>query len=203
MDSEAGLEDADLIVAADGANSRTRLRHAGRVRAGARPAQVPLHLARHHPDIQGLHLRLRAHRAWLVPDPRLPVQPRSLHGHRRDARGDLEERTVSTGSTPRSSIAFCERLFARYLDGHALQSNANHLRGSAWLNFNRVHLQALARRQARADRRRGAYGPLLHRLRHQARHGGCDIADAATSTGGSSLDCGAAARTTPSAASRC
>ena len=36
------------------------------------------------------------------------------------------------------SIAFCERLFGRYLGGHALQSNADHLRGSAWLNFHRV-----------------------------------------------------------------
>jgi len=37
------------------------------------------------------------------------------------------------------SIAKCEQLFAKYLDGHALQSNAAHLRGSAaWLNFPRV-----------------------------------------------------------------
>ncbi|MBV8618808.1 MAG: bifunctional salicylyl-CoA 5-hydroxylase/oxidoreductase [Curvibacter sp.] len=36
-------------------------------------------------------------------------------------------------------VAFCERLFARYLDGHALISNAKHLRGSAiWINFPRV-----------------------------------------------------------------
>jgi anthraniloyl-CoA monooxygenase len=35
-------------------------------------------------------------------------------------------------------IAFCERLFARYLDGHPLMSNARHLRGSAWINFQRV-----------------------------------------------------------------
>ena len=32
----------------------------------------------------------------------------------------------------------CEELFAGYLDGHRLMSNAAHLRGSAWLNFNRV-----------------------------------------------------------------
>ncbi|MDP6774040.1 MAG: bifunctional salicylyl-CoA 5-hydroxylase/oxidoreductase [Rhodospirillales bacterium] len=32
----------------------------------------------------------------------------------------------------------CEELFARYLDGHRLMSNAAHPRGSAWLNFNRV-----------------------------------------------------------------
>ena len=37
------------------------------------------------------------------------------------------------------SIAFCEKLFARYLDGHKLMSNASHQRGSAqWINFPRV-----------------------------------------------------------------
>jgi len=37
------------------------------------------------------------------------------------------------------SIAACETLFAKYLDGHALQSNASHLVGSAaWLNFRRI-----------------------------------------------------------------
>ena len=37
-----------------------------------------------------------------------------------------------------ASIAFCEKLFGKYLDGHKLITNAKHLRGSAWLNFNRV-----------------------------------------------------------------
>ena len=32
----------------------------------------------------------------------------------------------------------CERIFAKYLGGHRLMSNASHLRGSAWLNFPRV-----------------------------------------------------------------
>ncbi len=37
------------------------------------------------------------------------------------------------------AIAFCEKLFAKYLDGHALISNATHLRGSAnWIRFPRV-----------------------------------------------------------------
>lgn len=37
------------------------------------------------------------------------------------------------------SIAACEKLFGEYLDGHALQSNASHLVGSAaWLNFRRI-----------------------------------------------------------------
>jgi anthraniloyl-CoA monooxygenase len=36
------------------------------------------------------------------------------------------------------SCRTCERIFERYLGGHRLMSNATHLRGSAWLNFPRV-----------------------------------------------------------------
>ncbi len=36
------------------------------------------------------------------------------------------------------SIAVCERIFAGYLGGHSLMTNARHIRGSAWLNFPRV-----------------------------------------------------------------
>ena len=39
------------------------------------------------------------------------------------------------------TIAACERIFARNLGGHRLMTNARHLRGSAWLNFNRVLCQ--------------------------------------------------------------
>ncbi len=42
--------------------------------------------------------------------------------------------TMSKGE----SIAACERIFAKYLGGHGLTSNARHLRGSGWLNFPRV-----------------------------------------------------------------
>ncbi len=45
----------------------------------------------------------------------------------------LEEMSQEDG------IKFCEKLFAKYLDGHALISNATHLRGSAiWIRFPRV-----------------------------------------------------------------
>jgi anthraniloyl-CoA monooxygenase len=38
-----------------------------------------------------------------------------------------------------AAIALCERIFAKYLDGHALMSNATHLPGpQAWLNFRRI-----------------------------------------------------------------
>lgn len=36
------------------------------------------------------------------------------------------------------SVAFCEKLFADNLQGAKLMTNARHLRGSAWLNFQRV-----------------------------------------------------------------
>ncbi|WP_265571641.1 bifunctional salicylyl-CoA 5-hydroxylase/oxidoreductase [Sphingomicrobium nitratireducens] len=37
------------------------------------------------------------------------------------------------------AVALCEKIFARYLDGHPLVSNATHLRGSAvWLKFRRI-----------------------------------------------------------------
>jgi len=40
------------------------------------------------------------------------------------------------------AIALCERIFAKYLDGKALLSNAAHLKGpEAWLNFRRIVCQ--------------------------------------------------------------
>ncbi len=40
--------------------------------------------------------------------------------------------------TQDETIATCERVFAKYLDGHPLMRNARHLRGSAWIRFPRV-----------------------------------------------------------------
>jgi len=36
------------------------------------------------------------------------------------------------------NIAFCERIFAKHLDGQRLMSNARHTRGREWINFPRV-----------------------------------------------------------------
>ncbi|MGI9488730.1 MAG: bifunctional salicylyl-CoA 5-hydroxylase/oxidoreductase [Geminicoccaceae bacterium] len=40
--------------------------------------------------------------------------------------------------TQEQSIAVCERIFESHLGGHRLMSNANHIRGSAWISFPRV-----------------------------------------------------------------
>ena len=36
------------------------------------------------------------------------------------------------------SIAFCENVFSEVLEGASLMTNARHMRGSAWLNFQRL-----------------------------------------------------------------
>ena len=36
------------------------------------------------------------------------------------------------------TIAICEQIFAKFLGGHSLMTNANHIRGSAWIRFPRV-----------------------------------------------------------------
>ena len=42
------------------------------------------------------------------------------------------------GMNQQETIAVCEKIFARHLGGHSLMTNANHIRGSAWIQFPRV-----------------------------------------------------------------
>ncbi|MBS0365354.1 MAG: bifunctional salicylyl-CoA 5-hydroxylase/oxidoreductase [Proteobacteria bacterium] len=132
--------DADLIVAADGVNSRTRGRFADSFQ----------------PDIDVRKCRY----IWLGTTQKFAAFTfafeQTEHGwfqiHAYQFSPDLATVIVETreetwkahgldSCNTAQSIDFCQRLFARYLDGHALQSNANHLRGSAWLNFSRVSCQ--------------------------------------------------------------
>jgi len=127
----------DLIVAADGVNSLIRKKYA----------------AQFQPDIDLRQCRY----IWLGSRQKLDAFTFAfeetqwgwfqLHAYRFDA--DLSTFIVETReevwrgagldqADQAASIAFCERVFAKYLDGHSLMSNARHLRGSAWLNFNRV-----------------------------------------------------------------
>ena len=137
VDSEQPYADADLIVAADGVNSRTRGRHAEIFK----------------PDIDVRKCRF----IWLGTTQKFPAFTFAFesteHGwfqiHAYQFSTELSTVIVETREeTWRAhgldrydvdqSIEFCERLFAKYLGGQKLMSNARHLRGSAWLNFNRV-----------------------------------------------------------------
>ena len=132
---------ADLVIASDGINSRIRTRYA----------------AAFQPDIDVRRCRF----VWLGTrktfDAFTFAFEQTEHGwfqaHAYKYEGGLSTFIVETpeevwnahglGSmSQEEGIAFCERLFARYLDGHRLMSNAAHLRGSAiWIRFPRVICQ--------------------------------------------------------------
>ncbi len=133
----ADYPDADLIVASDGINSRLRQQH----------AEV------FQPDIVTRPNRF----IWLgttrLFDAFNFLFEKTEHGWFQAHVYKFDEQTTTfIVETPErvwkahgldqadtaASIAFCERLFAKHLDGHPLLSNARHLRGSAWLNFQRV-----------------------------------------------------------------
>jgi anthraniloyl-CoA monooxygenase len=139
LPDEAALAGADLVVAADGINSTIRRKYA----------------AHFEPDID---LRACTY-IWL--GTRRPFDAftfyfvESAHGwyqaHCYPFGQGWSTFIVETteavwradglkNASGEETIAFCERLFAPYLDGHGLVSNAEHLRGSAaWLNFPRVN----------------------------------------------------------------
>ncbi|MGE5739245.1 MAG: bifunctional salicylyl-CoA 5-hydroxylase/oxidoreductase [Betaproteobacteria bacterium] len=141
VDDECALADdfhADMIVAADGINSRLRERYAASFR----------------PDIDLRRCRF----VWLGTKKRFDAFTfafeKTSHGwfqaHAYQYDGDTSTFIVETPEevwraagidrmSQQEGIAFCERLFARYLDGNPLLSNAAHLRGSAiWIRFPRV-----------------------------------------------------------------
>jgi len=137
IDEPEAFGDADLIIASDGANSKVRRRY----------AQV------FQPNIDVRKCRF----IWLGTHQKFSAFTfafeKTEHGwfqiHAYQFSEELSTVIVETreetwaahgldGYSAEQSIAFCESLFSRYLGGHRLMSNANHLRGSAWLNFNRV-----------------------------------------------------------------
>ncbi|PWT74043.1 MAG: bifunctional salicylyl-CoA 5-hydroxylase/oxidoreductase [Proteobacteria bacterium] len=134
---DAAFADADLIVAADGVNSAIR-------REYAEQFQPDIDVRKCRYIWLGSHKRLDAFTFAFEETPWGWFQ---LHAYRFDADTSTfivetrEENWLSAGldrADQAASIAFCERLFGKYLDGNRLMSNARHLRGSAWLNFQRV-----------------------------------------------------------------
>jgi anthraniloyl-CoA monooxygenase len=134
---EAEFADADLLIAADGVNSRTRQQHA---------------------EVFAPNVDVRKCRyIWLGTTQRFDAFTfafeRTEHGwfqiHAYQFSPDLSTVIVETReetwrahgldtATTDQSIEFSEALFGKYLGGARLMSNARHLRGSAWLNFHRV-----------------------------------------------------------------
>ncbi|MGV3656139.1 MAG: bifunctional salicylyl-CoA 5-hydroxylase/oxidoreductase, partial [Noviherbaspirillum sp.] len=134
----AAKYDADLVIASDGLNSRVRKRYEESFQ----------------PDIDTRDCRF----VWLGTKKLFPAFTfafeQTEHGwfqaHAYQYDGDTATFIVETPEdvwrksgldqmSQEEAIAFCEKLFAKYLDGHKLMSNASHLRGAAiWIKFPRI-----------------------------------------------------------------
>ncbi|NBQ86506.1 MAG: bifunctional salicylyl-CoA 5-hydroxylase/oxidoreductase [Betaproteobacteria bacterium] len=138
---------ADLVIASDGLNSRIRTRYASTF----------------EPDIDTRLCRfvwLGTHKTF---DAFTFAFEQTGHGwfqaHAYKFNADTSTFIVETpeavwkahgldAMSQDDAIAFCEKLFAKYLDGHRLMSNASHLRGSAiWIRFPRVVCKTWVRRE--------------------------------------------------------
>lgn len=137
-DVETYMKDYDLVIAADGINSRTRD-----------------HFAEHFkPEIDqrackfvwlGTHQKFDDAFTFIFEETKHGWVWAHAYQFDTDTATFIIECSEATWKnwgfgemSQDESIAACEEIFKDHLDGHALISNAKHLRGSAWLNFNRV-----------------------------------------------------------------
>ncbi|MDZ4128440.1 MAG: bifunctional salicylyl-CoA 5-hydroxylase/oxidoreductase, partial [Hydrogenophaga sp.] len=132
---------ADLVIASDGLNSRIRTRYADTYQPDIDTRQCRFVWLGTHKTFDAFtfafeqteHGWFQAHAYKYDADTstfivEVPEAVWKSHG--------IEDMSQEDG------VAFCEKLFAKYLDGHALISNAKHLRGSAnWIRFPRVICQ--------------------------------------------------------------
>jgi anthraniloyl-CoA monooxygenase len=137
VDSDADYPDADLVIASDGVNSRIRQKYAEVFQPDivTRPNRFIWLGTTQLYDAFNFHFEKTEH-GWFQShvykfDDQTTTYIVETPEHVWKAHGLDQANTEE-------SIAFCEKLFARYLGGHPLLSNARHLRGSAWLNFQRV-----------------------------------------------------------------
>lgn len=148
--SDEDFPDADLIIASDGLNSRIRTKYE----------------ATYQPDIDVRDCRF----VWLGTEKLFEPFTFAFektewgwfqaHAYRFDDKTstfivEAPERVWQGAGLDKmekeESIAFCEKLFAKYLDGNPLISNASHLRGSAqWIKFPRVICKTWVHHNGRA-----------------------------------------------------
>ncbi|HEU4820564.1 MAG TPA: bifunctional salicylyl-CoA 5-hydroxylase/oxidoreductase [Qipengyuania sp.] len=142
---ETEVEDAaaykathDLVVAADGLNSKTRATFAEHFQPDIDMRRCKFVWLGTRQTFDGAftfifeateHGWVWAHAYQFDPDTATFIVECSQETWQRFGFGEM---------TREESIATCERIFAAHLSGHGLMSNAEHIRGSAWINFPRV-----------------------------------------------------------------
>ena len=149
VDSDRDFPDADLIIASDGINSKIRTRYAEVFKPDivTRPNRF-IWLGTHKVYDAFTFLFERTEHGWFQAHiykfddetstfiVECPEHVWKAHGLER---ADQDQ-----------SIAFCEQLFAANLRGAKLMTNARHLRGSAWLNFQRIKCEQWSHFNGRA-----------------------------------------------------
>ena len=137
VQSDLDFPDADLIIASDGVNSRVRSRLSEVFQPDivTRPNRF-IWLGTHRQYDAFTFLFEKTEHGWF-----------QAHVYKFDNQTSTfivecpEHVWLAHGldqADPDASIAFCEKLFAKNLQGEKLMTNVRHLRGSAWLNFQRV-----------------------------------------------------------------
>ena len=135
---QTSFPDADLIIAADGLNSRVRelYREDFQCEIDLRPNKfVWLGTQQRFDDAFGFFFERTEH-GWIW-----------AHAYQFDQRTstfivectpEVYDRWGFETMSHEESAETCRRIFAKHLGGHALLSNSAHIRGSAWINFPRV-----------------------------------------------------------------
>lgn len=133
-DVEALHPDADLIIAADGLNSLIRTRYAADFGADIKLAKNKFVWLGTHKVFEAFTFIFEeTEHGWIW-----------AHCYRFDKEtstfiAECSKETWDKFGFERMSkeetAATLERIFAKHLDGYRLMSNANHIRGSAWLTF--------------------------------------------------------------------
>jgi anthraniloyl-CoA monooxygenase len=137
-DHEKLMAEYDLVIASDGLNSRTRTAFAEHFRPDVDVRKckfVWLGTKQKFDDAftfifeKTEHGWVWAHAYQFDPETATFIVECTQDTWEKFGFGDMSKE---------ESIATCERIFKDHLGGHALMSNANHVRGSAWINFPRV-----------------------------------------------------------------
>ena len=133
----AAYRDCDLLVGSDGINSRVRTTYADAFKPGLDKRRCRfVWLGTTMPLDAFTFIFEQTGHGWFT-----------VHAYRFDENTStfivecLEETWLEHGldqAGTEDTIAFCEKLFAPYLNGHRLMANTGHLRGRDWINFIRV-----------------------------------------------------------------
>ena len=138
VQDDTAYPDADLVIASDGLNSRFRAKYAETFQPDIDLRQCRFVWLGTHKLFDAFTFAFeKTQWGWF-----------QAHAYRFDDETstfivEAPEQVWAAAGLDRmekeEAIAFCERLFAKYLDGHPLMSNASHLRGSSqWIRFPRV-----------------------------------------------------------------